>query len=156
MKSAIEHKRAGKGCFFTVQFEKRVVIRYYGGTLMYVNPYNDKDSVKSFGKEVMSVSVRELRAYAVHIRYNVKHSEVRNHHARVIPALLKTLRLISELGYLEDDRTLQIVRDRNRSKTNVEFAQKLCPESSSELEQLYVICARILRNIEKREEQFVN
>lgn len=43
IKSMIEHKSQGMEMFSTVQFGGRIWIAYYSNTLIYMNPYGDKD-----------------------------------------------------------------------------------------------------------------
>lgn len=48
LKLTIEHEKVGMRCFSRVQFKKTMLMRYYTGTLMYVNMYGDKYLDRSY------------------------------------------------------------------------------------------------------------
>lgn len=50
MKSTIEHKKAGMGCFARVEFRKRMVIGCCSRTLVYVDLYGEKDLDRRYNK----------------------------------------------------------------------------------------------------------
>lgn len=49
--------------------------------------------------------VKESQIYAVHINSNVKDTDWRSYHALIVLSQFSTYRLISNLGYLEEDKT---------------------------------------------------
>lgn len=57
------------GCLAREQFEERMVIRYYGGTLIYISIYGHKkiESERTYGEGVMSVSVIISDVHLVHL-----------------------------------------------------------------------------------------
>lgn len=69
------------GCLAMVQFGNEMVIRYYSGTLMYMDLYGDKNSNSSYGKGVTFVIMKEFQMYTVHINNDVQDSTGRSHHA---------------------------------------------------------------------------
>lgn len=111
-----------------------MVIRNYSTMLMHVNLYGQKDLDWRYDETVMSVSVKDLQAYAVYISEDVKVSDGRIHHALVVSARFNPLRIINDLQYLEGGGTLPIVQDPNRRQANVQVVEKRFPESSSDLE----------------------
>lgn len=54
--------------------EKPMMIRYYRGTVMHKNLYGHEDVAMRYRKDIMSVSIEEFRAYAVHFFHDVKDS----------------------------------------------------------------------------------
>lgn len=58
--------------FAKEQFEKRVVIGNYSGTLIYTNLYENKDVRRRYWVEVMSLSFKKFHTPAVHISNDMK------------------------------------------------------------------------------------
>lgn len=53
--------------------------------------------------------------------------------APIAPSQLSSLQFINGITFLEHDRTLQIVQGSDGRQANVEFEQKLFPDSSLDL-----------------------
>lgn len=149
MNSAIENERAGMGCLARVKFGKSMVIRYYSGKLLYVNLYGDKYLDRKYAERVISVSMRELHTYGIHISNDVKDSDGRSHHARIVPAWINPLRFIYDPRSLEGDRTPQIMQYPNRRQAKVIFLQSLFQKSSPDLKRREKMYVRTIRNMEK-------
>lgn len=58
-----------------------MMIRYYRGILVYTNNYRDKDGYRMYGEGLMSVIVKEIQTYAMHISDGVKDSKGKSCHA---------------------------------------------------------------------------
>lgn len=73
IKLTMDHDMAGMECSAKEPSGKQVVIRYYGGALMYTNLYVHNTIERSTGG-VMSVGVNEFQAYILHFYDDVKYS----------------------------------------------------------------------------------
>lgn len=65
----------------------------------------DKDLIRKYGDEAMSVRLKEFQTYAVHIRDDVNDSHGRSHHALIVPAILHPLPFTNDPQYLESFTT---------------------------------------------------
>lgn len=62
-----------------VQFRERMLTWYYCNSLMYASLYLEKPLDRRYEERVRSVSVRDFRTYAVHIRNDVIDNDGKSH-----------------------------------------------------------------------------
>lgn len=80
-----------------------MMIRFYSGTVMYTNFYEDKHVKRGYRKVVMSMSVNELQTRAVHISNQVKYSDGEGCCAWIVPIQVNPHCLINDLKSSEAD-----------------------------------------------------
>lgn len=90
----------GLRCFNRVQFGKVVVIVYHSSTLMYANPYDDKDLDCRYGEGVFSVRVKEFHAICIHISNDMEDSNMMSQSAWILPTPLSPLTFYSASSVL--------------------------------------------------------
>lgn len=102
MKSTIKHLMAGTGCFARVRLGKLTVVRYYNGTLFYLNVYARKQDDRTFLERVLSVSLKDFKTYYVHISEKMKDFSGSNQrNGWVLPADFNPLGYINDSYYLK-------------------------------------------------------
>lgn len=129
MESMIFHNNGVMGCFARLYFGRKMLIGSFTGTLRYVSLYGDKTLDRSHVEGVMSVIVKELKAYALHISSNVEDRGWRSHHALIVPARLNPLHFTNGARHLKGDGTSQIKPDSKGRQANIYGVAKLFLES---------------------------
>lgn len=86
----------------------------------------------------------------------MKDSDERSYHAWIVLAMFSPLLSITYPLYLKDDRTPRFVQDSNERQANVELAQDLYAEISSDLKRRDIKYFWALQNLEKEEELLVD
>lgn len=72
---------------------------------MYINLFGDKDVGRRYGEGVVSVSVEEFQAYAVHIFDDLENSNWKSFHVWTAPDKINSLRYTNDRRYFEGDGT---------------------------------------------------
>lgn len=71
-----------------------MVIGYYGSTLIYQNPYGNKDWNRRYAEgAVISMSAKKLQPYAANINDDVKDSDKGVHHSWLATAVINPLHI---------------------------------------------------------------
>lgn len=85
-------------CWGTVW--ERIMTEYYSSTLVPIGLYEDKVVEKRYGREVISLSVKEFQTYTLHISDDVKRSNEKSCHGWVGTAKFNSLRYIDDQRYI--------------------------------------------------------
>lgn len=86
VKSTNKYKTAGMECFTRVKFGNVKVIGYDSIVLMYTSLHEDMDLDSRYWEGFISVIMKEIVTYAVHISDDVNDRDGRSYHIWTVPA----------------------------------------------------------------------